>query len=830
MNIYDFTSKDKEELFHVLKSREAGLKKDEVLALQKNFGLNEIKSKEVSFLNILFRQFKSAFFYLLFIAGIISFALGQNIEGLLIFIFASINVLLGFFQEYRAQKAAKALKQYLARKAKVIRNNKAQIIDSRFLVPGDLVILEAGDIVAADIRLLESNDLAIDESVLTGESQPVSKTSDKILNAQAIFEAKNIAFSGTAVVSGKGKGIVINIGNNTEFGKVTKLTVSLIRPSVYEKELINFSKIIFKTVFITFLVIFALNLILKRQPNLIEFIIFCLALIVGIIPEALPVVVSASLSRGALQLLKKKVVVKRLSSIEDLGDMEILCTDKTGTITENKLKVETIVSSDKEKCLLYALLASPFLKKEILSNPFDLAISAVIKDTHFVNDFKLIEEAPFDFKKLKNTVLLENQEGKRILISRGVAEAILGISSEFDDGLDKEKLVEEIKNREKQGERILAVAFKEISSSETLKEADYDLHFLGYLSFSDPLKETASSTVKLAKKLKVKIKIITGDSKEVAGKIALDVGLIDNPLKVISGTELENLSEEELLAKCEEFSVFARITPETKLKIIQTLQKKYEVGFLGEGINDAPALKAANVGIAVKEATDVSRDAADILLLDSDLKVVIEGIREGRIIFANINKYIKCALSSNFGNFYSIALMSLILPFLPMLPPQILLENILSDVPLISISNDSVDIQELRRPKAYSLSKTFPYIFILALVSSAFDFIFLAIFHQQPQALIQTLWFIFSLITEIILIFSIRTRHVFWKTTKPNQILVLSSIAVVIFTVSLPFLRFGQILFSFSPPRISSLLIICFLGLVYLLANELAKKLYFNRR
>jgi len=373
------------------------------------------------------------------------------------------------------------------------------------------------------------------------------------------------------------------------------------------------------------------------------------------------------------------------------------------------------------------------------------------------------------------------------------------------------------------------VAFKEISPEENFKEADYNLRFLGYISFSDPLKETAHLAVKLAKKLKVKIKIITGDSKEVAGKIALDVGLIDKATKVISGTELENLSEEELMKKCEEFSVFARIAPETKLKIIQILQKKYEVGFLGEGINDAPALKAANVGIAVKEATDVSRDAADILLLDSDLKVVIEGIKEGRIIFANINKYIKCTLSANFGNFYSIAIMSLILPFLPMLPPQILLENILSDAPLISISNDSVDIQELRRPKVYALSKTFPYIFILALISSAFDFIFLAIFHQQPQALIQTLWFTLSLITEIILIFSIRTRHVFWKTAKPAKILVISSISIVIFTLLLPFLRFGRTLFSFSPPQVSSLLIICLLGLAYLLANELAKKLYFSR-
>lgn len=832
MSIFDFTFKEKEELFSLLQSRPEGLQEKEVSLLQKTFGLNAIKTKENNFLNILLRQFKSAFFYLLFVAGIISLLLNQKIESLLIFIFAFINVVIGFSQEYRAQKAAEALKKYFAKQVKVIRSGKEKTIDSRFLVPGDIVILEAGDIVPADLRLLESCSLMIDESVLTGESQPVNKTSDKVFNVQSIFEAQNIAFAGTAVVSGKAKGIVIHIGSQTELGHVAQLSASLVRPSIYEKELTDFSRLIFITVLITISLIFALNIIFKRQPNFISFIVFCLALIVGLVPEALPVVISAALSRGALRLLKKKVVVKRLSSIEDLGNMEVLCTDKTGTLTENKLRIEQIVAQEKNKILLYFLLVSPLAVKEKSTNPLDKTVLEALTSFHLnraLENITIISNLPFDFTRLRTSTLIQNKQGEKILIVRGTADSILPLCHKTELNESLEQSLEKIKNIEsQQGQRVIVLAFKSFNQNQYSVSDEKDLTLLGYLSFSDPLKVTAPETIKLAKKLKVKIKILTGDSKEVAGKIAYDVGLITDVNQVILGSELENLDEETLFQKCNDFSVFARVSPETKLKIIKALQKKYEVGFLGEGVNDALALKIAHVGIAVKEATEVSREAADILLLDNDLKVIVEGIREGRIIFANINKYIRCALSSNFGNFYSIALMSLILPFLPMLPSQILLENILSDTPLIAIANDSVDLKDLRRPKMYTLSKTFPYILILALISSAFDFIFLAIFHKESQALLQTSWFTLSLITEILLIISVRTRYVFFKATRPSNNLIMASLGVILVTLILPLLPFGQTLFSFTPLQLSSLLIIFGLSIAYLFANEIAKKLYFS--
>ncbi len=765
------------------------------------------------------------------IATLIALFLNQKIEASLIILFASINVFFGFLEEYRAEKSIKLLRSFLQTKAKVIRNNKIEIIDSKFLVPGDIVFLEAGDIAPADIRLIETNNLLVDESVFTGESQPLFKIETELEEVKNIFEAKNIVFSKTSIVSGGGKGIVVNIGSNTEFGKITKSSAAIIKPSLYEKELINFSKIILRTVLITFLVIFLLNLILKRQPNISYYIIFCLALIVGIIPEALPVVVTASLSKGALKLVKNKIVVKRLSAIQDLGNMEILCTDKTGTLTKNKLEVKRINASDKNLCLFYALLVSPILKKEKLTNPIDKAIFKALKENYSIKDYKILKEEPFDFQKLITKGYIQTPSLKTLVILRGVTESVLESCDYYPNNLNREKILKEVKEIEKEGERVISVAYKEIkqANKNTNFNQEKGFTFLGYISFIDTIKETAHPAIELAKKLNVKVKIITGDSKEVSGKIAFDVGLIQDPSEVITLNELENLSEEEFFQKCEKYSVFSRITPEMKYKIIKTLQKKYEVGFLGEGVNDVLALKVANVGVAVREAVDVSKETADILLLDNDLQVIVEGIKEGRLIFSNINKYIKCAISSNFGNFYSIGIMSLVLSFLPMLPPQILLENILSDTPLISISTDSVDFEDLEKPKVYTISKIFPYILILAFLSSLFDLIFLSIFYKKPPESIRTLWFIFSLLTEMALIYSVRTKKSFYKAPKPSKILTSSIVSVILFAFLLPYFSFGKKLFFFSPPNLFSLFIIFILVLIYFLGNEILKKLYFNK-
>lgn len=827
MKFQNFATKEIKEVLEILKSRETGLTEKEANERQKIFGLNEIKEKESSLIQILFRQFKSAFFYLLIFAGILAFFLGEKINSFLILIFAFFNALIGFLQEFKAQRALLLLKKFFPPDVNILREGREKIIDKKFLVPGDVVILGPGDIIPADLRILEARNLLVDESILTGESEPVAKSFEKVERVENIFDAKNILFSGTSIVTGKAKGIVISIGGETEIGKIGKLIAQIEKPSAYEKEIKDFSRVILRFVVLTIIFIFLANLFIKKQENFVDFLIFCLALLVGIVPEALPVVVGVSLSNGALKLAKKNVLVKRLTAIEDLGNIEILCTDKTGTITENKLVLSEVFSKDEKKCLEFALLSSSLLEKdiELVTNSFDLAIfEKAKKEIQEIRKAKLISEIPFSPKRLRSSVLIQ-KDGKRFLILRGAPEKVLEL---VKNGLDKEEIIRKAKEKGKEGKRVLAIAFKEFEKNEYSEKDEKDLEFLGLLFFVDPLKKDAKATLNLAKKLGIQIKILTGDSPEVAGQIGKEVGLIEKEDEVILGKDLDLLSEKELDEICEKYSVFARVLPETKVKIIKSLQKKYEVGFVGEGINDAPALKEANVAIAVKGAAEISKEAADIILLKEDLKTIIEGIKTGRNIFSNIQKYIKATLSSNFGNMYSMAGISLIFPFLPMLPTQILLLNLLTDLPLVAVATDTLDIEELRKPKLQKFSQIFPFIFFLGIVASLFDFVFFGIFYSFGEKSIQTHWFLLSVLTEIFIILSVRTRKFFLLANPPALILIGLAIFVLIFAFSLPFTNFGQTYFHFISPSLSTILIVISISLAYLTVNEIVKHFYFR--
>ena len=833
MNFSQYTVKDTKEIFTLLESRESGLTEKEVLERQRTSGFNEIKIKEMNSFDILVRQFKSPFFYLLLIASVVALLIGERIDSLVIFAFVFINVSLGFFQESRAAKTASLLKKYIPLKARVKREGKEKIIEQKFLVPGDIVLIEAGNITPADLRILKAKNFLVDEEILSGESVPVAKSSEaQIKEVKEIFEAKNIVFTGSSVVSGEAEAIVIGTGKQTVFGEIVKLATESPRKSIYETSLLRFSRLILRIVVVSIVFIFLANLILRGQSNFFEFLIFSVALVVSIIPEALPVVVTFSFSQGAIQLARKKVVVKRLSSIEDLGNIEILCTDKTGTLTENKLTLEEIFSKDKEKCLLYGLLSSSQMKEEIESaeNPFDLAIlqktPPEIKKS--LSNFRQISEIPFDPQRLRNSSLLEDKEGKKILIVRGAPEAILAISTISKGRKNWPEIQEEIKQKGREGKRILAVAFKELETLDYSADEEKELTFLGYFSFIDPLKKTAKEAAGFSRKLGVQIKILTGDSPEVAGLVAKEIGLISDPKDVILGKTLESLPGESFEETCEKFQVFARVSPKTKFKIVEALQKKYQVGYLGEGINDAPALKIANVAIAVREGADISREVSDIILLKKDLRIIIDGIKEGRNIFSNINKYIKCTIASNFGNFYSIAAISFFIPFLPMLPIQILLVNLLSDFPLIAIATDKVDVEELRKPKLYQLSLFVPLIILLAIVSTIFDFIFFGIFHKAEPGLLQTLWFIESILTEIFLIYSVRTHRFFLKTSFPSYPLIIFSFLTIMATVILPFTRAGKEFFHFVSPSASALLTVISLVLSYFVISEIVKLIYFR--
>jgi len=817
-----------------LGAHKEGLSKKELALAQKKYGLNEIKAKNISILDILIRQFKSPFSYLLFIAAIIAIAIGEKVDSVTILCFILINVIFGFFQEYRAEKAVSLLQKFIPRMVKVRRDSKEEIIDRKFLVPGDIVLLEAGDIADADLRLISAQNLLVNESALTGESGPVSKITDALLHKEEeIFEAKNIIFSGSSVISGKAEALTVATGKDTVFGGIVKAVSEIKRESTYEKSILYFCKLILRIVVVTIILIFIANILLKGISDVLELLLFSVALIVSILPEALPVVVTFALSEGSLNMAKENVVVKRLSAVEDLGNIEVLCTDKTGTLTQNKLSLEKIVSSDKKKCFLYGVLSAGADKiNDKILNPFDAALfqrapEDILRES---KKFKIVSELPFDSYRMRSAFLAKNAKGEGFLIVKGAAESILRNCSKLGGSFDKKEIKEDIEKEGHDGKRVLALAFKKVDKDK----ADINVHdekhltFLGYFVFEDPLKNTAKEAIELSKKLGVQIKIITGDSKEVAGYVAKKTGLASNPHDLISGEELENMSKDDFDFSCNEKTVFARISPDVKHKIIKSLQKKYEVGFMGEGFNDAPALKTADVGIAVLEASDVARDASDVILLRKDLRVIVNGIKNGRTIFANINKYIKCALASNFGNFYSIAVISLFINFLPILPVQILLGNILSDFPLISIATDSVDIEELRKPKVYQLHNVLPLIISLALVSTLFDFIFFSVFYKQSPPNIQTLWFIESILTEIVLIFVIRTRGLFYKAKRPGFLLMFLTVIDGVIIVILPYLKIGQSWFHFVVPPIIPLLTVFFLVGAYFVMSELVKLIFFH--
>ena len=800
-----------------LKSNLNGLSPVEAQSRLSKYGPNELKTSIKSLWQILVGQFKSVFVYLLLIAGIITFLISEHIDAIFIFAFCTLNITIGTFQEYKAEKNLRALHQKIRYTATVVRGGHKKKIDKADLVPGDIVFLESGDLIPADLRLLSIDNLTLNESSLTGESQGVVKTTKALAqNNIDIFSAFNIAFAGTGVLTGTAVGLAIATSCDCQMGAVSQLTNTIEKHSVYGKEILDFSSLIIKVVVATVIVIFIASLIIKGAANLKQLLIFCLVLIVSLIPEALPVIVTLTLSKGAARLTNKRVLTKRLSAIEDLGNIEILCADKTGTITKNRLALAGIKSTDKKRCLLYTWYAN-----QELQEPLNAAVSQYV-EKHKIKFplFTVLETKPFDFVKMHNLVRIQEKDGEEITIIRGIAEKVLTLTNLNKS--EQSDILTGILSEEAKGRRALVIAQR--PSGKRIK---YD--FVGYLLFDDPLKDTAALAIQEANRLKIQVKIISGDSPAVVGFIAHSVGLIPNPKLVITGVGLSKCNPAEFDAACLTYNAFARITPEQKLQIIASLQKKYRVAYMGEGMNDAPAIKAADVGIAVDGASDVSRAAADIVLLGNDLNVVTDGVDEGRIIFSNINKYIKCALSTNFGNFYSIAILSLILPFLPMLPTQILLENILSDLPLIAVADDNVDKQEVRRPHAYNLKKMLPLIITFAVISSVFDFIFFFIFRHKSPAQFQTLWFIMSLISEMFIIYSLRSHKLFFKAQKPGKILAILSILIIIFAITVPFTLWGQNDIHFAKPSLIGLAIILTMLIAYMALNEIAKSIYYKK-
>lgn len=834
MNFSQYTIKEAKTVLDEFKTSAAkGLTNDAALNIRKQSGFNELNGKEVKWWELLARQFKSTFIYLLIVAAILALVLGEFLDGAMIIVFILINSILGFFQEYRSDQTLKLLKKFIVHQARVKRGGKEMLINSRELVPGDIVLVETGDIISADIRFIAEHDLTVNESVLTGESVPIKKISAVLpIETKELYQAMNIGFQGTVVASGDGEGVVINIGHETAMGKIAALTAKTSKVSTFEKGINKFSKFVLELVLITLVIVFIAHLVLKNgQTSIAELALFSIALAVGVIPEALPTVITFSLSRGALRLAKHKVVVKRLSAIEDLGSIEILCSDKTGTLTENNLSVVEVNSDDPKATLWAAILAASFLseKKKTPNNSFDLAIWEKIsmEDKKHLSEYIKLSENPFDPARRRNSVLIEHNETQELII-RGALEAVLPFVKNAD-GEGKDSFRHWAAQQGLLGRRVIAVAKKTCSINEcSVENEERDLTLIGLISFVDPIKQSTKTAVQKAKELGVLVKIITGDSREVAGAVAHQVGIIQTPHEVITGEELELLSSEKQHEAVNKYSVFARVSPEQKYKIIQLLKEQHEVGFLGEGINDAPALKIANVALVVQGAADIAQEAADIVLLKKDLTVIVDGIAEGREVFANTVKYIKATMASSFGNFYALAFGSLLIDFLPMLPIQILLVNLLSDFPMIAIATDSVDKAELRTPRSYDLHDIILVATLLGLTSTVFDFIFFSLFYKQGPAILQTNWFMASILTELIFVFSIRTKLPAWRAKLASKPLIMLTIVAMVTTIIIPFTTFGKEIFKFTTPATNHLVLIISLVGLYFFASEIVKLTYYR--
>jgi Mg2+-importing ATPase len=841
---FEISRKSEEEILKELKTSKEGLDENEVKERLKIYGLNKIVSFKIDLLEIIKRNALNFFNIFLFFAGFLSFLIkGPEIETILIFFFLFLSILIAVLQDYRINKLSEKLLSYFENYAYVKRNGKWQKINAKEIVPGDYLKVSAGYLIPADLRILKAEDALVDESIITGESEPVVKTTQS---------SENIALMGTTLIKGEIEGIVFATGKESYFGSVAKKTLEIEKETAYQKMMSHFTKnIAFVSIFIALAVIF-INLLKPGYPNIQELIIFAIVLAVAIVPEFLPTMTVLALSLAGNRLAKRGLVIKRLSAIEDLGAIEILCTDKTGTITTNELKLERIITrtdadltqtnADKSKVeeeFIKYFLADYYLTEEI--TPYEKAILEKLTDADFTRtnadsktdegnnlslrrsasslresaskNFELIEDIDFDpIKRIRKIIVKEN--GKEIEIIKGAPENVL----DYLRPENKDYWLKIFENEDKNGFRTLALGIKTNEESK----------LLGIASFFDPLKETAFSAIQLAKSLNLEIKILTGDSLEVARKTALELSLIEKDEKVVLGEEIRNLSEDEAKKIIKEAKVFARVLPEDKLKIIEILQKEKFVGFLGEGINDAPALKIANVALAVDNASDVVKQEADIILKEKDLKTIVEGIYSGRKVLENISKYIKHTMSDNFGNLTSVAILSSILPFVPMTPLQVLLTNFLTDIPLVAFAYDNVNIKEIKKPLKMSGKHLVFLLLALGIIAGLVNVFGYLIVRKESVEVIRTYIFFITTMTGLLVSFLIRTKNWFFLS-QPSKFFVIASIFGLVLTLIFIFLSPFKNIFLFSSLNPQLLAYAFLLMFVFVLGTESVKKLFYKK-
>ncbi|MGA2296129.1 MAG: magnesium-translocating P-type ATPase [FCB group bacterium] len=818
-----------------LESAKDGLTGNEAKKRLALFGANRLKpQKSSNVLTLLISQFKSPIILILFFATGLSFFLHDAVDAFIILSIVLISGLLGFWQERGASNAVAKLLSIVQIKAAVLRDGSSVEIPVEEIVPGDIVILNAGDIIPGDGLVLESNDLFIDEAMLTGETFPVDKETAVLPAETPLGQRTNALWMGTHVVSGSATALIVRTGKETEFGKVSERLKLRPLETDFEHGIRRFGYFLMEVTLILVVAIFAINVYLAR-PVLDSFL-FSLALAVGLTPQLLPAIISINLSHGAKRMAQKKVIVKRLSSIENFGSMNVICSDKTGTLTDGIVQLQSALNVDgeaSEKVLLQAYINAFY--ETGFSNPIDEAIRNHKKFD--MSGYKKLDEIPYDFLRKRLSILVSH-DNTNLMVTKGALQNVLDVCSsvETKDGnvVDiatvRDRIQQHFEEFSNKGFRTLGVAYKNLGTETNIsKDHESGMTFSGFLVLFDPPKPNIIETITNLKNLGVALKVITGDNHLVAANVSQQMGLQNT--KILTGHDLTKLSDTALLKMVGGIDVFAEIEPNQKERIIIALKKAGNVvGYMGDGINDASAIHAADVGISVDSAVDVAKDAADIVLLEKDLGVLVQGVREGRATFANTLKYVFMATSANFGNMFSMAGVSLILPFLPLLPKQILLTNLMTDFPEMTIATDSVDKEMIEYPRRWDIKAIRKFMITFGIVSSVFDYLTfgaLLLILNATQVQFRTGWFMESVISASMIVLVIRSRKPFFRS-QPGKYLLIATLSIFAATLIIPYTPFAG-LFGFCALPISFLLLIGLIVLLYIFTAEIVKRVFYKR-
>lgn len=802
----------------------SGLTFQEVAQRRKRYGFNVVANdrRRNTGLMALVGRLKNPLVLLLLTAASLSLAFGEAVSFGIIVTIVLLSVMLDYVNTARSENAAQMLRDRVRVMVLVIRGGKEYTVPAAELVPGDVVRLRAGSVVPADGEVLEGTDLFTNEAALTGESFPQEKP------------VRSAVYMGSGVVSGEGLVRITDIGHATKFSNIAQALQSTHRPTEFQREIKDFSFLIVKLT--SFLVVLILVINMLLQHDVLQSILFSLALAVGLTPELLPLIITLNLTKGSLKMAKEGVIVKQLSAVQDFGSMDVLCTDKTGTLTEDSIALVKYVDGageESEEVLRLGYIVSTFSTS--FQNPLDAAVRAFSKID--ISRYKKVAEIPFDFERKREAIVARHGR-QQLLIVKGAPEEVLALVGTY--GVAKKRLtpagrrsIEATYDRlSRDGFRVLAVAAKEIASSEMYgPETERELHFNGFLAFLDPAKESVGATLDQMREMGIGIKIITGDNAAVTHKIAADIGL---PIAAtLTGIEIDALSDRQLALRVDATTVFARVAPAQKMRIIQALQSNGRVvGYLGDGINDAPSLRAADVGISVNNAVDVAKDAADLILLRKNLHELVNGVIEGRRTFANTMKYLRMSLSSNFGNMISMAIASLFLPFLPLLATQILLNNLLYDMSQFALPLDRVDKEEIKRPHILSMTEIKRFMLAYGLLSTAFDLMMFWLLLQVfkvDQASFQAGWFLESIITQVLVVYVIRSRKVFFKAARPSWWLMANTAVVVTVAIGFVLLPVRHI-FGFGALSLHQIFALGVVVILYLVAAELLKRTFYGQR